>query len=146
MESHLITLHAIEQKRLGRSCMYLPQASHEPAQKDLVDGFASFAWGRGFRCTAFSPLILYVCNATEVYLLCNQRSNQIGKFYFIWKEEKRGIQIKACNNRQITTSRVIKWLQKYLNIIIYSFFTRCQKKVHFLTPVIISDIQQVRSA
>lgn len=54
------TLHAMEQKRFGNSWMYLPQASQEPPVFDFVDGFASFNWGRGFKCTAFSPLILYV--------------------------------------------------------------------------------------
>lgn len=56
----LITLHAMEQKRFGWSCMYLPQASQEAAHLDLVDGLVSLDRGRGFRCTAFSPLILYV--------------------------------------------------------------------------------------
>lgn len=40
--------------------MNLPQASQEAPVFDFVDGFASFNWGRGFKCTAFSPLILYV--------------------------------------------------------------------------------------
>lgn len=59
------TLHAMEQKRFGNSWMYLPQASQEPPVFDFVDGFASFNWGRGFKCTAFSPLILYVYKIKE---------------------------------------------------------------------------------
>lgn len=56
------TLQAIEQKKLGGSCKYLLQALQVPPLFDFVDGFVSFDCDRGFRCTAFSPLILYVCN------------------------------------------------------------------------------------
>lgn len=62
VEFEVFTLQAIEQKRLGGSCKYLLQASQVPLLFDFVDDFVSFGWGRGFRCTAFSPLILYVCN------------------------------------------------------------------------------------
>lgn len=54
----LFTLQAIEQKRLGKSCMYLPQASQVPPNFNFVDGFESFDCGRGFKWTAFSPFIL----------------------------------------------------------------------------------------
>lgn len=52
------TLQAIEQKRLGKSCMYLPQASQVPPNFNFVDGFESFDCGRGLKWTAFSPFIL----------------------------------------------------------------------------------------
>lgn len=52
------TLQAIEQKRLGKSCMYLPQASQVPPNFNFVDGFESFDCGRGHKWTAFSPFIL----------------------------------------------------------------------------------------
>lgn len=35
------TLHAMEQKRLLRSCKYLSQASQVPPNFDLVEGFVS---------------------------------------------------------------------------------------------------------
>lgn len=57
----VFTLHAMEQKRLGRSCMYLPHPSQVPPNFDLVEGLASLDRCRGLRCTAFLPLILYVC-------------------------------------------------------------------------------------
>lgn len=43
------TLQAIEQKRLGKSCMYLPQASQVPPNFNFVDGFESFDCGRGLK-------------------------------------------------------------------------------------------------
>lgn len=53
-----ITLQAMEQKRFGMSCRYLPQTSQAEPNFAFVDGLASLDIGRGFRCTALSPLIL----------------------------------------------------------------------------------------
>lgn len=106
------TLHAMEQKRFGNSWMYLPQASQEPPVFDFVDGFASFNWGRGFKCTAFSPLILYVYKIKKKKEKENHRTKTLRSISPTqYSPQKRGIFFLKIGYRSSSRDCKIKIIQ-----------------------------------